>query len=760
MKVENYRLQTPNIKASLLKNIPAKDTHLFDCPIPNYKPAPKKIAESKEQIFGFYNGNSLNTKSSISKSKAQEIENTIHQFHQITQVQRNSKSPDRSRSPLKNSPQKYNQAITLLSKTYKQTQVTSQGDEKLNFGINTVKQSKIQELQNIQKSKAPKLQRPKTATTKSKQKKQKLKTQEELEDQNAEPFGEIIQEKKTQLIPIIDKNDFKYFKPWIIEPTKPLPQWAEDMQDKPLSAILEKDLKILNQTNELHKKQIEFNPDSLSAIFDPSQWIVNDVVLRRAGALPQQKAANESKTDHSKRLAEIYTKFLDTYDQYKDKINFEEGIDEPFDPRQARERIQKRLEKQVVEQKIQSQEVTLKILNENQDLQDDIQSQIHGAESEFVVESDDDFDFESQQVNGTESYQMELDEVEKIPKKLREELEITEIIIERNTQEARIQNEQLQKKLDAQRFLDEENKKIEDEEIRQSLMSDFAKQLEQLVKIEFDKAKPLIALDLVYEEEKQKKEKKDQELRILQEEEANRQKKTSAFEFQQQKRDRQQNRINKILGVKGGKTSTRLDAQLDNWISNFDKKLKDEETLTKALANNHLENQKELKETLREFEDALKYYENIEQYDKDMKKYMRKLELIEERDKNQINSPPQDSEQQFNFVGQKPAKEKNLSQKVSQKINVDISSILSQNAFKNLKSPQSNTLSQRTLVFQRVSTQKISSEQDYGDQIDEARQDMDSPFVLTPTRLQKISIPLEIYQGEENDIQNYNDDFE
>ena len=111
----------------------------------------------------------------------------------------------------------------------------------------------------------------------------KRKGDEEEEDEG-EVYGTLIPQKKSQLIPVIDKSEFKYFKPWLQEPNKPLPQWAEELQnDKSIKDILtvmsnedkqgiDNLMKLLKQNDYVTKKQIEMGATDLNSddLFDPA----------------------------------------------------------------------------------------------------------------------------------------------------------------------------------------------------------------------------------------------------------------------------------------------------------------------------------------------------------------------------------------------------------------------------------------------------------------------------------------------------------
>lgn len=100
---------------------------------------------------------------------------------------------------------------------------------------------------------------------------------------------------------------------------------------------------------------------------DFSRWKINDHIQKYvdkiSGKKPQEKEPwaplvlnpdkitkpiegptflEDDQEDHSKRLTEIYGKFLDAFDQFKDKNNIQIDVNDltkPFDPKRLREKI-------------------------------------------------------------------------------------------------------------------------------------------------------------------------------------------------------------------------------------------------------------------------------------------------------------------------------------------------------------------------------------------------------------------------------------
>lgn len=81
-----------------------------------------------------------------------------------------------------------------------------------------------------------------------------------------------------------------------------------------------------------------------------------------------------------------------------------------------------------------------------------------------------------------------------------------------------------------------------------------------------------------------------------------------------------------IMGEKKIKGPKSFTDKIDGWIDRMNKKLDDEATVTRALANNHLENQAELQETLKLFEESLKYHHENYEYQKKMRNAVKAME--------------------------------------------------------------------------------------------------------------------------------------
>ena len=81
-----------------------------------------------------------------------------------------------------------------------------------------------------------------------------------------------------------------------------------------------------------------------------------------------------------------------------------------------------------------------------------------------------------------------------------------------------------------------------------------------------------------------------------------------------------------IMGEKKIKGPKSFTNKIDGWIDRMNKKLDDEATVTRALANNHLENQAELQETLKLFEESLKYHHENYEYQKKMRNAVKAME--------------------------------------------------------------------------------------------------------------------------------------
>lgn len=223
-------------------------------------------------------------------------------------------------------------------------------------GINTIKKETEVRLKEIMEAPLPKKvvekKRPKTA-------KRKRKNSQDSEE-DGPLHGTLIEEKKTQLIPPVNKADFKYFKPWL--PDNNLPKWADDLQDQPLDVIMG-DLnkkpppKLFGMKIAGRKREPVINLKKVVEVdhvtdFDFSRWTVKDAVLeyvqkmeqtkeklKRAGInidSQQESGKNqESEYDHGERLGEIYGKFITAFEDFKDKNNLLINIGdltESFDP--------------------------------------------------------------------------------------------------------------------------------------------------------------------------------------------------------------------------------------------------------------------------------------------------------------------------------------------------------------------------------------------------------------------------------------------
>ena len=81
-----------------------------------------------------------------------------------------------------------------------------------------------------------------------------------------------------------------------------------------------------------------------------------------------------------------------------------------------------------------------------------------------------------------------------------------------------------------------------------------------------------------------------------------------------------------IMGEKKVKGPKSFTDKIDGWIDRMNKKLDDEATVTRALANNHLENQAELQESLKLFEESLKYHHENYEYQKKMRNAVKAME--------------------------------------------------------------------------------------------------------------------------------------
>ena len=153
--------------------------------------------------------------------------------------------------------------------------------------------------------------------------------------------------------------------------------------------------------------------------------------------------------------------------------------------------------------------------------------------------------------------------------------------------------------------------------------------------------------------------------------------------------------------------------KMSQWLTNLDKKLEDDLILTKAAVHDYVDNQKEVKETLRMFEESLKYHKENHLYKKKMSEAAKLIERAEKqlakkatstttskvpepillkRDKsanadlrdvqnesqceiidgNMLTKAMYDSEEPFNFVGAGPK----LNKKSTKKLDVDMSKLM------------------------------------------------------------------------------------
>ena len=218
-------------------------------------------------------------------------------------------------------------------------------------GVTTMKASQIVKLNEIHRSvapEAPKRKRPKTAKPRRKD-----------DDDDGELFGTRIGETKTQLIPPIDKSKFKYWKPWLIE--SKVPAWAEAIQEQQPIHVILGDLdktpeEILSEKRKpvIDKKTIEV--ENVSSIDFSLSWKVNDVIMKYVNSfakriqankesiikLNEDKQSEQEDDGHCERLQEIYRKFLQAFEQFKDKngLHIDVGdITKPFDPEFVRMKI-------------------------------------------------------------------------------------------------------------------------------------------------------------------------------------------------------------------------------------------------------------------------------------------------------------------------------------------------------------------------------------------------------------------------------------
>ena len=117
---------------------------------------------------------------------------------------------------------------------------------------------------------------------------------DQSDSDDGEPYGTRIYEKKTQLIPAIKKEDFKYWKPWLVEAK--LPQWAEQIMDQPLYVQLGN----LNDKPNLPRKKREpiiditktVEVDGVSEV-DFSCWKINDHIQKYVDKISGKKALEQ-----------------------------------------------------------------------------------------------------------------------------------------------------------------------------------------------------------------------------------------------------------------------------------------------------------------------------------------------------------------------------------------------------------------------------------------------------------------------------------
>ena len=118
-----------------------------------------------------------------------------------------------------------------------------------------------------------------------------------------------------------------------------MPKWAKEMAEElPLHKIIDKETQ--RKLKASAKDTIEFQTSGKDVFYKEYQWKVNDIILRNAGINPAN-AAKEG-IDHAQRLAEIYRKFLDTYERFQKNLEGSGAMitDPKFDPKIARERLE------------------------------------------------------------------------------------------------------------------------------------------------------------------------------------------------------------------------------------------------------------------------------------------------------------------------------------------------------------------------------------------------------------------------------------
>ena len=127
-----------------------------------------------------------------------------------------------------------------------------------------------------------------------------------------------------QLIPVVNKADFKYFKPWLPDYDKE-PEWADQLGTDTLKNVLTKDsnegqnaLKVHQDHWKAQKKRLQtgdevkaHNNVELPLSFY-QKWKCNDKVKSYADLAPPRVEP---------RLAEIYRKFSHKLNEFKSEIH-------------------------------------------------------------------------------------------------------------------------------------------------------------------------------------------------------------------------------------------------------------------------------------------------------------------------------------------------------------------------------------------------------------------------------------------------------
>lgn len=112
-------------------------------------------------------------------------------------------------------------------------------------------------------------------------------------------------------------KDKEYLKPWQQKPKKQYPKWVETMQeDQTLKQLLYSDDD--PKANKLVKKTLDMGTSG-SKLFKNGAWRIHDKV--RSRVLLTKTADNTlilnegQEEDHAERLADIYHKFVDTFEK-------------------------------------------------------------------------------------------------------------------------------------------------------------------------------------------------------------------------------------------------------------------------------------------------------------------------------------------------------------------------------------------------------------------------------------------------------------